>query len=181
MSVVLAAPQHMAESAAEIRSNVDPAADVRAAPVADQRPENGYWSVGKARWFVSTKSDLGAPYLKPYFSFGYGLPHWIWAGVDVNAITTLEFAQGYAGVRASSPIFDLAFGARDTLSFGKPFLVPASTFDRQGVLDAPGRGARYWAWEAEVVAVAPLPYAALVFDGIAVRTLDVPANTYLYE
>src|SRR3954447_9771913 len=136
MSVVLAAPQHMAESAAEIRSNVDPAADVPAAPAADQRPENGYWSVGKARWFVSTKSDLGTPYLKPYFSFGYGLPHWLWAGVDVNAITTLEFAQGYTGIRASSPILDLAFGVRDTVSFGKPFLAPAATFGHDDVVTA---------------------------------------------
>src|SRR3954470_12462665 len=87
------------------------------AGVVEVRPAYGYWSNGTPRWFVSTKSDLGAPYVKPYFSFGYGLPHWIWAGVDVNAITTLEFTQAYAGLRASSPIVDLAFGVRDTASF----------------------------------------------------------------
>ena len=42
-------------------------------------------------------------------------------------------------------------------------------------------GARYWAWEAEAVAVAPLPYSALVFDFIAVRVLDMPGNAYLYD
>jgi hypothetical protein len=99
----------------------------------------------------------------------------------VNAITTLEFAQAYAGVRASSPILDLAFGVRDTASFGKPFLVPRSSFGREDVLEATGSGARYWAWEAEVVAVAPLPYSALLLDFIAVRTLDVPEGSYLYE
>jgi hypothetical protein len=146
-----------------------------------KRPENGYWSEGEPRFFISTKSDLGTPYLKPYFSAGYGLPHWIWAGVDVNSITTLEFTQIYGGVRASTPILDLAFGVRDTWSFGKPFLEPAQSFSRSDVLDAPGDKARYWAWEAEVVAIAPLPHSALVADFIANRTLDVPAGKYVYD
>jgi hypothetical protein len=155
-----------------------PAADISVVPVP---PSYGYWSQGTPRWFVSSKSDLGTPYLKPYFSVGYGLPHWIWAGVDVNAITTLEFTQAYVGARASSPILDFAFGVRDTASFGKPFLAPASTFETADVLDASGSKARYWAWEAEVVAVAPLPSSALLIDLIGVRTLDVPAGSYLYE
>jgi hypothetical protein len=149
--------------------------------VIQERPARGYWSKGIPRWFVSTKSDLGAPYLKPYFSFGYGLPHWIWAGVDVNAITTLEFAQAYAGLRASSPLLDLAFGVRDTGSFGKPFLAPRASFRREDVLGGTDPPARYWAWEAEVVAVAPLPHSAFLLDFIAVRTLDVPEGSYLYE
>ena len=72
------------------------------------RPENGYWSEGVLRWFVSTKSELGTVYTKPYFSFGYGLPHWIWAGVDVNAILTTSVAEVYAGARVTSPVLDLS-------------------------------------------------------------------------
>ena len=174
--VARAAPRLVAPMAAGEVS--DPAADTA---LVEERPAHGYWSKGTPRWFVSTKSDLGAPYLKPYFSFGYGLPHWIWAGVDVNAITTLEFAQAYAGLRASSPILDLAFGVRDTGSFGKPFLVPQASFRREDVLDGTAPRARYWAWEAEVVAIAPLPHSALLLDFIAVRTLDVPEGSYLYE
>jgi hypothetical protein len=179
LALVLVGPQLVLEGAAEARPNLDPSAD--SPTEIERRPENGYWSVGKARWFVSTKSDLGTPYLKPYFSFGYGLPHWLWAGVDVNAITTLEFAQGYFGARASSPILDLAFGMRDTLSFGKPFLAPAASFGHDDVVTDGAPGARYWAWEAEAVAVAPLPFSAVVFDLIAVRILDMPGNKFLYE
>jgi hypothetical protein len=156
-------------------------ADAADLAIGASRPANGYWSIGEPRWFVSTKSELGAPYIKPYFSAGYGLPHWFWTGVDVNSITTLEFFQGYAGVRAASPIFDLAFGARDTWSFGKPFLAPAASFSRASVLDAPGAKARYWAWEAEAVAIAPLPYSALVADFIIVKTLDVPRDRYVFD
>jgi hypothetical protein len=145
------------------------------------RPENGYWSVGDPRWFVSSKSDIGAIYVKPYVSAGYGLPHWIWAGVDVNAIVTPEMFQSYAGVRAASPILDLAFGARDTWSFDKPFLTPASHFTEKSVLEAPGSKARYWAWEAEAVAIAPLPYSALVADFVIVRTLDVPSDFFVFD
>jgi len=179
LAAVVAIALHVSGARAQSRSGADPTSDTPRD--ADQRPDNGYWSVGKARWFVSTKSDLGTPYLKPYFSFGYGLPHWLWAGVDVNAITTLEFAQAYTGIRASSPILDLAFGVRDTLSFGKPFLAPAATFGHDDVVTDRAPGARYWAWEAEAVAVAPLTYSALVFDFIAVRVLDMPGNAYLYD
>ena len=149
--------------------------------VPGKRPELGYWSAGEPRWFVSTKSDIGTPYLKPYFSAGYGMPHFIWAGVDVNSITTLEFTQLYGGIRAATPILDFAFGYRDTWSFGKPFLAPQGTFTRSEVLDAPGAKARYWAWEFEVVGIVPLPHAAIVGDFILVKTLDVPDGRYVYE
>jgi hypothetical protein len=151
------------------------------APPAKVRPENGYYSDGEPRWFLSSKSDLGTFYAKPYFSGGYGLPHWIWAGLDVNAISTLEFGQVYGGVRASTPLLDLAFGARDTFSYGKPFLVPQGSYRDEDVLGGPGAKARYWAWEAEAVGIIPLPYSAILVDYIAVKTLDVPANRFVYD
>ena len=150
-------------------------------PSPGKRPEYGYWSGGEPRWFVSTKSDLGTPYIKPYLSAGYGLPHFIWGGVDVNSITTGEFTQVYAGVRAATPVLDLAFGFRDTWSFGKSFLAPRASYSRSDVLDAPGPAARYWAWEAEAVGILPLPYAAIVANLIMVRTLDVPEGMYVYD
>jgi hypothetical protein len=150
-------------------------------PPAKLRPSLGYWSVGKPRWFLSTKSDLGTFYAKPYLSGGYGLPHWIWAGLDLNAISTLEFGQVYGGVRASSPLLDLAFGVRDTFSYQKPFLLPRASFHDEDVLSGPGAKARYWAWEAEAVGIVPLPYSALLIDYIAVKTLDVPDNRFVYD
>jgi hypothetical protein len=163
------------------RKEGEASTDTTVPPSPGKRPENGYWSVGEPRWFVSTKSDIGTPYLKPYFSAGYGLPHWIWGGVDVNSICTGEFLQVYAGLRASTPLLDLAFGVRDTWSFGKPFLAPRASFARSDVVDAPGSGARYWAWEAEAVGIVPLPHSALVADFIMVKTLDAPQGAYLYE
>lgn len=150
---------------------------------AEDRPENGYWSVGRPRWFLAARPELGTPYAKPYISLGYGMPHWLWLGVDVNAIVTLEMAQAYAGVRAASPILDLAFGIRDTWSFDKNFMlpVPGQRYTRGDVLDGPGDRARYWAWEAEAVGVIPLPYAGLVANVIVVRTLDVPEDRYVYD
>lgn len=144
-------------------------------------PKNGYWSVGKPRWFIAARPELGTPYAKPYISLGYGMPHWLWLGVDVNAILTLEMAQAYAGVRASSPILDLAIGLRDTWSFDKNFMLPAPRYTRSDVIDGPGDRARYWAWEAEGVAVLPLPYAGLIANVIVVRTIDVPEDRYVYD
>jgi hypothetical protein len=151
-----------------------------AEPPIEVRLANGYWSEGVPRWFVSSKSDLGGVYIKPYFSVGYGLPHWIWAGVDLNAISTIEFAQFYAGVRASLPVLDLAFGARDTYSYSKTFMDPRATFVADDV-GGPGENARYWAWEAEAVVIVPLPHSAILLNYIAVGLTDVPLDKYVYE
>ena len=144
------------------------------------RPKYGYFSVGEPRWFLSTKSDIGGLYLKPYFSFGYGMPHWIWTGVDVNAITTMEFTQVYTGIRGSTPVFDLASGVRDTYSFSKTFVDPRASYVASD-LHGPSRNARYWAWESEVVGIIPLPHSAVLLDYVTVVTLDVPRDKYLYE
>lgn len=147
-----------------------------------QKPaENGYWSVGKPRFFLAARPEIGTPYAKPYVSLGYGMPHWLWLGVDVNAIVTLEMAQAYAGLRAASPILDLAIGLRDTWSFDKHFMMPAPRFTREDVLEGPGERSRYWAWEAEGVGVLPLPYAGIIANVIVVRTLDVPDDRYVYD
>lgn len=145
------------------------------------RPRNGYWSEGRPRLFVATRNELGPTYVKPYISFGYGLPHWFWTGVDLNAILTTEMAQAYAGLRAASPLLDLAAGIRDTKSFGKPFLPLQARYTGGDVDDAPGPGSRYWAWELEGVAVLPLPYSAIGADFVAVRTIDVPGDRALYD
>jgi hypothetical protein len=150
-------------------------------PVRDVRPKYGYFSEGEPRWFVSTKSDLGTPYLKPYFSAGYGVPHWLWAGVDVNGIVTTEIAQFYTGIRAAAPVLDIAFGVRDTWSFEKRFLAPRASYTRSAVYDRTHPRARYWAWELEVVGAVPLPYSALVADFVLVRTLDVPRGKFVYD
>jgi hypothetical protein len=147
----------------------------------EQRPENGYWSLGEPRWFISAKPEFGTPYMKPYASAGYGLPHWIWGGLDTNAILTMDCFQAYGGVRAATPILDLAFGVRDTWSFNKPFLMPRESFSGDDVVNAPGHRARYWAYEAEAVGIIPLPYAAIVGDFIAVGALDVPKGQYFYD
>jgi hypothetical protein len=158
-----------------------PATEPAAEPQRSVRPKNGYFSVGTPRWFVSTRSDLGTPYVKPYFSAGYGLPHWIWAGVDVNAIVTTELAQVYTGVRASAPVLDVAFGVRDTWSYEKRFLAPRATYTKSALYDRSRPRSRYWAWELEVVGAVPLPYSAIVGNFVLVRTLDVPRGMVVYD
>jgi hypothetical protein len=178
---VVAARAHADPPYVGVPWDSDAFADEQANAAWEGPPKNGYWSAGKPRWFIAARPEAGTPYAKPYFSLGYGMPHWLWLGLDVNAIITLEMAQAYGGVRASTPILDLAFGLRDTWSFEKHFLAPAPRYTRSDVLEGPGERVRYWAWEAEGVAVLPLPYAGLVLDVIVVRTLDVPEDRYVYD
>lgn len=108
------------------------------------------------------------------------MPHWIWTGVDVNAILTMDCLQLYGGVRAATPILDLAFGVRDTWSWSKRFLSPKADYSGED-LDVGDKPARYWAYEAEAVGAIPLPHAAIVGDFIAVGALDVPKGSYFYD
>lgn len=167
---LLAGPAH----AVEISAPVTPSA-------AKLPPENGPYSVGPPRWFVSTKSDLGIGYAKPYFSFGYGMPHWIWAGIDLSAVTTYEMAQPYAGIRGATPVFDLAVGLRHTWSFTRPLLDPDDKYSEAEVERAGGDSAKYWAWEVEVVGILPLPHSALIGNLAAVGFLDTPSEKYVYD
>ncbi|HKU38138.1 MAG TPA: hypothetical protein VJR89_08325 [Polyangiales bacterium] len=147
----------------------------------EQRPEFGYWSVGDPRFFVSARPELGTPYAKPYVSAGYGLPHWIWAGVDLNAVLTMDALQVYSGVRLATPVLDLAFGVRDNWSFNKPFLRPQEGYTKAELNAEPGPSARYWAWEAEAVAIIPLPYAAIIGDFVAIGIWDKPEELFVYD
>lgn len=148
----------------------------------DYRPENGYWAEGVPRWFVSEKTEIGAPYAKPYFSVGYGLPHWIWTGLDVNAIITTSVLEVYGGARIiSTPVFDVAFAIRDNWSFDKPFLNPKTSYTYDDVFKQAGPRAHYTALEGEAVAVLPLPYSALALDFVMVDVLDMKQGQYLYE
>jgi hypothetical protein len=152
-----------------------------AAEEASERPKYGYWSEGEPRFFVAARPELGLPYAKPYVSAGYGMPHWIWTGVDVNAILIRDCLQVYTGVRAATPVFDLAFGLRDTWSFNKPFLKPQESYNVEELTRVPTETARYWAWEAEAVGIVPLPHSALVADFIAVGMLDKPEGSSVFD
>jgi hypothetical protein len=145
------------------------------------RPDTGYWSVEPARWFVAARPELGAVYVKPAVSAGYGIPHWIWAGVDANSITTLELFQVGGGVRIATPIFGLSYMVRDTWSFNKPFLPPAPSYTHLSVFGAPGPHAHYGAGEAEAVAILPLPHSAIAVSFIAVQVFGAPRGSSLYE
>lgn len=145
------------------------------------RPELGYWSEEKPRFFLSTQSEIGTLYAKPYVSAGYGIPHWLWTGVDVNAITTLGMQQVYGGVRAATPIFNLALAVRNTWSFDRPFLTPANKFKAADVDDAPGKAAEYLAFEGEAMGIVPLPYSAIVLNFVMVNIFNKPDGAYVFE
>lgn len=170
------------EAQAQAQNVAPPSGKGDSAQGEEKRPENGYWSEGEPRFFISSRNEIGAPYFKPYWSVGYGLPHWIWAGIDVNAILTTEVFEVFSGLRLSSPVFDVSYGVRDNWSFSKPFLPQQDHYrSSDEVFNAPGKNARYWAGELEVVGLVPLPYSALVVDFVMNNIFDMPAGKNLYE
>ena len=141
----------------------------------------GIGARGIPRWFASTKSDPRRSLRKALFLVR------VWASpLDLGwgGRERHYHARVRSSVRGGSRVIahlDLAFGVRDTGSFGKSSLTPAASFHRDDVLGGEGPKARYWAWEAELVAIAPLPHSALVVDFVGVRTLDVPVGSYVYD
>ena len=137
------------------------------------------WKDEPRRPFVATTVDAGLPYAQPSLFVGWGRPHWQWAGVEARAGTTATFAHGFVGLRAVLPFLDASFGVRETQSFRWPLLARR---ERYGPDAHDGEGnARYRALDFELSGVVPVPAGFLVWDALAVRTLDVPAESDVYE
>lgn len=144
-------------------------------------PHLSPWDQGHARPFVAARIDAGPTYGKALVALGYGRPHWIWAGVEAFPIITTDFEAAYAGVRASLPFFDVAFGYRQNRSFTHGALAPAATYTKGDVDNAPGSRTRYLAWELEISGVLPIAHGFAVFAVNVDKVLDPPAGMNLFE
>lgn len=144
-------------------------------------PQRKPWSQGDVRTFIATTVDFGYLYLRPRASLGYGRPHSLWAGAEVNPIFSTAGIGGYVGVRAAAPFADVRFGARGFYAFERTYLPPAEHFDRYALATSTGRHAAYLTYETEANA------SALIGPGeinglFSLSYVDgVPKPFYIYE
>jgi len=144
-------------------------------------PPRSYWEPGRPRLFLQSRFDIGLNFGKGTVSTGYGLPHWIWIGPEVFAISTTEFGAIYGGVRASSPILDIAFGYRNNYSYRRTFFAPRDTYTKHDV-DEEGRpNARYLTWELELSGLVPLFGGYAIWAADLDKILDAPPDVAVYE
>ncbi|MGZ3473050.1 MAG: hypothetical protein ACXWUG_01275 [Polyangiales bacterium] len=140
-----------------------------------------YWEPGDFRPFVSTRIDASLNFAKGNIAVGYGKPHWIWIGVEGFALTTTEFTAAYAGVRASTPVLDIAYGVRDNRSYFRNFLVPAEhhTLEDRRADIYPRQ--RYLATELEISGLGPVLGGYAIWAVNIDRILDAPQGVHIYE
>ncbi|MGZ3424063.1 MAG: hypothetical protein ACXVEF_32690 [Polyangiales bacterium] len=144
-------------------------------------PPRSYWEPGNPRPFVQTRFDVGVNFGKATVSSGYGLPHWIWVGAEGFAISTTEFGAYYGGIRASSPIVDIAFGYRNNYSYRRTFFAPKERYTSDDTHVDGASHARYLAWELELSGLVPLFGGYAIWAADLDKVIDAPPGVALYE
>jgi hypothetical protein len=136
---------------------------------------------GEARWFAGGSLDVGFLYLRPRFSSGYGVPHTLWVGLDVNPIVSVNGFGAYGGLRAAAPWIDLRVGARYYFAFTRRLLSPRDSFDLHALETVNGPGSRYLTLEAELSAAPSLGPGDLEIELAAVFVQLVDEPYYVFE
>jgi hypothetical protein len=147
----------------------------------DEPKPLSYWEPGDARPFVSTRVDASVNFAKGLVAVGYGKPHWMWIGAEGFALSTTEFGGFYGGVRASTPILDIAYGVRDNFSYFHGYLDPADHHTSDEVRAQSTKHQRYLATELEISGLVPLLGGYALWALNADKILDGPANVHIYE
>lgn len=119
------------------------------------------WRPAPARWFVSTRADLGYLFFRPRVSVGYGKPHVDWVGVDAIPLISGTSGGGYVGLIMSSPHFEVRSGGLYLVNFTRSVLEPRAHYDRRDIDTRIGGPAEYVALDSE--AKVSFPVGSLTF------------------
>jgi hypothetical protein len=141
------------------------------------------WKSDAKRYFAASTVDAGYLYLRPRLSLGYGAPHYLWMGVDLNPIFSRQGVGGWAGVRFALPYVDVRAGARAFYAFQRSFLPgDIDSFDRAALETSGGDNAHYITMETELTTGIATKYGEITLLGSASRVtgFDDP-DDYVYE
>ena len=115
-----------------------------------------YWELGRPRWFLSASLEAGFAYLRPRFGAGYGLPFWLWLGVDTYPLLSLGGVGHYAGVSAGLPGVTVRAGGRYYYPFSRSLLAVKDHYRGVDLDLQEGPRADYLALEGEITGTVPL-------------------------
>jgi len=139
------------------------------------------WADGPVRPFVATRLDLGFLYFKPRVSFGYGRPHHVWAGLDLNPLVSGNHGGVWAGARGTLGWIDLRVGGRYQYAWYHSLLEPRARYTRDQMQDREGPNASYFSLEAELTLDLPLGPGNLSGEVAGTYVLGVKDGYFVYE
>lgn len=138
------------------------------------------WDPLRKRWFVSGRADVGFLFFRPRVSFGYGLPHHTWAGLDLIPMISGTQGGGYAGVRWRLPRFEIRSGFLISAAFSRGYFEPAPSYDGRDLETRDDRVAIFWAWESELTVSAPIGPGFGQSETQLLYVMDAEQDTYVF-
>lgn len=146
-----------------------------APPARADEPED-HWEQGEARAFASARADVGTVQ-HLCLAAGWGQPHWMWGGLEAHGVLGFDFASASADLRLALLVADLSAGLRATQTFRHLPLPDVPSQD--GLLK--GGGFAYRTLDLFASGVVPTPGGLALWEVNAVRFLDAPAGSQIYE
>ncbi len=147
-----------------------------AAPSSRADEPEDHWQPGEARPFASSRLDLGTVQHLG-LAAGFGKPHWTWGGLEAHGVVGLDFAAASADLRLALLVLDVSAGLRATRAFKH---VPLPDTPHHDGLPK-GDGFSYRTLDLFSSGVVPTPGGLALWEVNAVRFLDPPAGTQIYE
>jgi hypothetical protein len=147
----------------------------------EERERPPFW--GRERGFVGGMLDLGFLFVEPRFHFGYGVPHQLWFGGEVNPIISGSGLGLYAGLRGAVPWGDLRLGGRYRFNWTRSFLEALDGYDQITLRDRTGPNANYLSLEGQLSVHVPVDHTAFVSEvtGTYVVPIEQGAYVAVYE
>lgn len=138
------------------------------------------WRDGSPRFFFAEQLDAGYVYVRARSWLGYGKPHDVWGGLEVNPLLGQGGLGVFVGLAGGARYVTARVGARPFMSSERPFLAAADAHDRIE-FNLPGSAAKYVALEAELTFEARIGPGRLSVLGSLTRVEGVPDGMHVYE
>lgn len=138
------------------------------------------WWEQPARWFVAGRNDLGILYVKPRIHLGYGQPHHIWGGIELNPNVSFDAAGGYGGLRFDHPWIEIRGGVRYVFSFEHILLPPRESYVQDDIELSTGPRSVYWTLDGEVELDLPFGPGDMRIEVHGLRLLGV-GDKYVFD
>ena len=138
------------------------------------------WWEQPARWFVAGRNDLGVLYVKPRIHFGYGQPHHIWGGIEVNPTVSFDAAGGDGGLLFDHPWIEIRGGVRYEFSFEHVLLPPRESYVQDDIELKTGPRSEYWTLDGEVELDLPFGPGDMRIEAHGLRILGIE-DMYVFD
>ncbi|MFO0552764.1 MAG: hypothetical protein U0271_30510 [Polyangiaceae bacterium] len=131
-----------------------------------------YWSAGPYRPFVAGSFKTGGIGIDTEIAVGFGKPHYLWAGLELDTGLSLRGATEWLGVKVGTPWATIRFGPRYFTAFSQRLIAETKGPVTRAALDVDeAPRTHYLSIDAEAAFQIPLPASGSL--GLVLTANDV--------